>query len=76
MRIIQWFKEEVVDTFVSRGQGIEAGEEWIEQGGEPPTADELHRFFVTQQIETPDWRAFNRGFRSVVGDPESEDEEL
>lgn len=75
MSIFKWFKEEVVDTFVSAGEGNAAGEMWLKQGGEPPTDEELHRFHVEQKIETRDWRAFNRSFRRVVGyHPDNEDE--
>lgn len=74
MGIFQWVKD-TIDGVVAASQGVDAGEIWIEQGGSPPTLEEFHRFYAGQGIESPDWRAFNRGFRSVVGYPPEDEED-
>lgn len=73
MRIFEWVKD-TINVVRSYGEGQEFAEAWQEQGGEDINDESLRRWHVTNGYEG-DWRAFNRGVRSILGPSQQEEEE-
>lgn len=65
--------QELVGALQSYSQGVDAGEEWLENGGGPVDDETLHTIHVSRQIETSSWAAWNNGFLEIVGSKEDEE---
>lgn len=74
MNIFRRVRECVGDA-VAYEDGLEAGQEWKQQGGGPVNDGMLHSIHVSRGIETSNPAIFNKGFTDKAGYQDSDDEE-